>query len=47
SEITMVPDTMTELSGDDAVKMQKMLYAFEDLDDVQDVYHNADLPEEE
>ena len=47
SEITMVPDTMTELSGDDAVKMQKMLDAFEDLDDVQDVYHNADLPEEE
>ena len=47
SEITMVPDTMTELSGDDAVKMQKMLDAFEDLDDVQDVYTNADLPEEE
>ena len=47
SEITMVPDTMTELSGDDAVKMQKMLDAVEDLDDVQDVYHNADLPEEE
>jgi transcriptional/translational regulatory protein YebC/TACO1 len=47
SEITMVPDTMTELSGDDAVKMQKMLDAFDDLDDVQDVYTNADLPEEE
>ncbi|MBQ9763890.1 MAG: YebC/PmpR family DNA-binding transcriptional regulator, partial [Phascolarctobacterium sp.] len=47
SEITMVPDTMTELSGDDAVKMQKMLDALDDLDDVQDVYTNADLPDEE
>ncbi|MBQ2974931.1 MAG: YebC/PmpR family DNA-binding transcriptional regulator, partial [Phascolarctobacterium sp.] len=47
SEITMVPDTMTELAGDDAVKMQKMLDALDDLDDVQDVYTNADLPEDE
>jgi len=38
---------MTELSGDDAVKMQKMLDALDDLDDVQDVYTNADLPDEE
>lgn len=46
-KITMVPDTTIELSGDDAVKMQKMLDMLEDLDDVQNVYHNGELPEEE
>lgn len=47
SEITMVPDTMAELSEEDAAKVQKMLDALDDCDDVQDVYTNADLPEEE
>ena len=47
SEITMVPDTMAELAPEDASKVQKMLDALEDLDDVQDVYTNADLPEED
>ena len=47
SEITMVPDTMAELSGDDAEKVQKMLDALDDCDDVQDVYTNADLPEDD
>lgn len=47
SEITMVPDTMTALEGEDAEKVQKMLDALEDLDDVQDVYTNADLPEDD
>ena len=47
SEITMVPDTMATLSPEDASKVQKMLDALEDLDDVQDVYTNADLPEED
>ena len=36
-----------ELTGDDAVKMQKMLDVLDDLDDVQDVYHNGILPEDE
>ena len=31
------------LEGDDAAKMQKLLDVIEDLDDVQDVYHNAEL----
>jgi transcriptional/translational regulatory protein YebC/TACO1 len=31
------------LSGDDAVRMQKLLDVIEDLDDVQDVYNNAEL----
>ena len=32
-----------DLSGDEAVRMQKLLDALEDLDDVQDVFHNASL----
>lgn len=41
AEITMKPATETEFSGDDAVKMQKLLDALENLDDVQEVYTNA------
>lgn len=47
SEISMIPDTMSELSQEDAVKVQKLTDALEDLDDVQDVFTNADLPEED
>ena len=47
AEITMSPDTMAELSAEDAERVQKMLDVLEDLDDVQDVYHNADLPEDD
>ena len=46
-EITMVPDTMAELSAEDAEKVQKMLDALDDCDDVQDVYTNADLPDDD
>ena len=35
AKITMIPDTTIELTGDDAVKMQKMLDVLDDLDDVQ------------
>ncbi len=41
--VTMRPENTIELSGDDAAKMQKLLDIIEDLDDVQDVYHNAAL----
>ena len=47
AEITMIPDTMAEMSAEDAERVQKMLDVLEDLDDVQDVYHNADLPEDD
>ena len=47
AEITMIPDTMAELSAEDAERVHKMLDVLEDLDDVQDVYHNADLPEDD
>jgi YebC/PmpR family DNA-binding regulatory protein len=43
AEVTMRADTPIELSGDDAVRMQKLLDVLEDLDDVQDVFHNAEL----
>jgi YebC/PmpR family DNA-binding regulatory protein len=41
AEITMKPLTETLFTGDDAVKMQKLLDALENLDDVQQVYTNA------
>ena len=47
SEITMVPDTMVALEGEDAEKVRRPIEMFEDLDDVQEVYTNADLPDEE
>ncbi len=43
AEVTYRADNTIEIEGDDAVKMQKLLDALEDLDDVQEVYHNAAL----
>jgi len=43
ADVTMRPDVTIELTGDDAVRMQKLLDVLEDLDDVQDVFHNAAL----
>ncbi len=43
AEITMRPENTIELTGEDAQKMQKILDVLEDLDDVQEVYHNAAL----
>lgn len=45
-EVTMRPLNETELAGDDAVRMQKLLDALEDLDDVQEVYTSAVMDEE-
>jgi transcriptional/translational regulatory protein YebC/TACO1 len=41
--VTMRPDVTIELSGEDAERMQKLLDVLEDLDDVQEVFHNAAL----
>ena len=41
AEITMRAENTIELSPEDAAKMQKILDVLEDLDDVQEVYHNA------
>jgi YebC/PmpR family DNA-binding regulatory protein len=43
AEVTMRAENTIELTGDDAAKMQKLLDMIEDLDDVQEVYHNAAL----
>ncbi|HQQ34190.1 MAG TPA: YebC/PmpR family DNA-binding transcriptional regulator, partial [Methylophilus sp.] len=45
AEVTMKPLNETEFSGEDGVKMQKILDALEDLDDVQDVYTTAVIDE--
>jgi YebC/PmpR family DNA-binding regulatory protein len=45
AEVTMQPSTEVTMTGDDAVKMQKLLDAIESLDDVQDVYTNALIEE--
>ncbi|MGG2045400.1 YebC/PmpR family DNA-binding transcriptional regulator [Burkholderia gladioli] len=46
AEVTMKPQNEVEFSGDDAVKMQKLLDVLEDLDDVQEVYTNALIVDE-
>ena len=43
AEVTMRPENPIELTGDDAVRMQKLLDVLEELDDVQAVYHNAQI----
>jgi YebC/PmpR family DNA-binding regulatory protein len=43
AEVTMRAENSIELAGDDAARMQKLLDVIEDLDDVQDVYHNAEM----
>ncbi|MEK6707208.1 MAG: YebC/PmpR family DNA-binding transcriptional regulator [Pseudomonadota bacterium] len=41
AEVTMKPENEIVLTGDDAVKMQKLLDALENIDDVQEVYTTA------
>ena len=45
AEVTMRAENSIELAGDDAAKMQKLLDILEDLDDVQNVFHNASISE--
>ena len=47
AQVEMVPQNKITLAGDDLVKFQKLVDALEDLDDVQTVYHNVDIPEED
>lgn len=46
AEVTMHPETTADLDIDDARKAMAMIEAFEDLDDVQNVYSNADFSDE-
>jgi YebC/PmpR family DNA-binding regulatory protein len=43
AEVTMRAEAPVALAGDDAQRMQKLLDVLEDLDDVQEVFHNAEL----
>jgi YebC/PmpR family DNA-binding regulatory protein len=43
AEVTMRAENTIDLAGDDAARMQKLLDVIEDLDDVQEVFHNANL----
>ncbi len=45
AEVTMRAENNIGLTGDDAARMQKLLDVLEDLDDVQDVFHNAEIGE--
>lgn len=46
AEITMIPDTTVALAGKDAEKMQTLIDALEEHDDVQNVYANYEIDEE-
>ncbi|WP_396429140.1 YebC/PmpR family DNA-binding transcriptional regulator [Limnohabitans sp.] len=43
AEVTWRAENSVSLSGDEAAKMQKLLDILEDLDDVQNVFHNAEF----
>ena len=45
AEVTMRPESSIDLAGEDAQRMQKLLDVLEDLDDTQNVYHNAAMAE--
>ncbi|BBO90287.1 YebC/PmpR family DNA-binding transcriptional regulator [Desulfosarcina ovata] len=45
-EVTMLPQNMSPLSGNEAERMLKLMDAMEDCDDVQKVYTNADIPDD-
>lgn len=45
AEVTMRPENTISLTGEDAAKMQKLLDMIEEIDDVQDVFHNAEINE--
>ena len=46
AQVTMTPSTEAALDADTAVKFMRMIDALEDLDDVQEVYHNASIPDD-
>ncbi|MCQ2612476.1 MAG: YebC/PmpR family DNA-binding transcriptional regulator [Treponemataceae bacterium] len=46
AEVSMVPDTYVNLDKEAAAKMQKLVDRLEEDDDVQNVYHNAEYPED-
>ena len=47
AETRLLPDSYVDLDDDKLTKFNRMIEALEDLDDVQEVYHNVNIPEEE
>ncbi len=47
AQIEMLPQNKITLAGEELAKFNRLIDALEDLDDVQNVYHNVDLPDEE
>jgi len=45
AEVTMRPESVVALASEDAQRMQKLIDVIEDLDDVQALYHNAEMAE--
>ena len=45
AEVTMLPSTKVQLDADTAPSVLGLIDMLEDLDDVQNVYSNADIPE--
>ncbi len=46
AEISLIPNALIEVSGDDARKLLKLVETLEDHDDVQNVYSNFDIPDD-
>ncbi|MGQ9525655.1 MAG: YebC/PmpR family DNA-binding transcriptional regulator, partial [Armatimonadota bacterium] len=46
AEVTMLPKTTVKLEGKEAQQMLRLMEMLEDLDDVQHVYANFDIPDE-
>ena len=48
AEVNYIPQTTTELTNpEDIAKMEKLIDMLEENDDVQNVYHNWDMPDED
>lgn len=46
AEVTMIPSTKAELDEDTAAKFMRLIDNLDDHDDVQEVYHNAEISDE-
>jgi YebC/PmpR family DNA-binding regulatory protein len=45
AEISMIPNVSVSLGNEDAEKVERMVERFEDSDDIQNIWHNAEFPE--
>jgi Uncharacterized conserved protein len=46
ANVSMIPSTEVDLTADDAPKLLRLIDMLEDLDDVQEVYHNGTISDE-